>query len=305
VLLSGTNLADRQLVAALAGALIPGIANLSPDGLMAFLVSQDEALLRDSANRAQKLPSQLACFGPESIPAHDLRTKESKNIQAAVASRFLIEYTAATPPTGSTRINLMIYEELLAVAAELIARATLSDAIHYGFSQVELSLLPSGRLGVSLGDRYVAGTEATAAAEAEARHALALGPAPASGATQPMAGTEQQSTDAARRARVDDAMQAYRDGQEDQLGSLGLVLNATVLWTTRYMDAAVSHLRENAPGGQAVLDEDVARLSPLKHANLNFLGRYSFRPSQPSQGLRPLRDPSTPEPDEDAEDGTV
>jgi TnpA family transposase len=32
--------------------------------------------------------------------------------------------------------------------------------------------------------------------------------------------------------------QAYRDGMEDQLGSLGLVLNAAVLWTTRYIDAA-------------------------------------------------------------------
>lgn len=37
--------------------------------------------------------------------------------------------------------------------------------------------------------------------------------------------------------------QAYRDGMEDQLGSLGLVLNAVVLWTTRYIDAAVAQLR--------------------------------------------------------------
>ncbi|MGX1135616.1 TnpA family transposase [Streptomyces glaucescens] len=34
--------------------------------------------------------------------------------------------------------------------------------------------------------------------------------------------------------------QAYRDGTEDQLGALGLVLNANVLWTTRYIDAAVA-----------------------------------------------------------------
>jgi hypothetical protein len=76
------------------------IADLSPDGLMAFLVSQDEALLQDGATRAQKLPSQLACFGPESIHAHDLLTQERKNVQAAVASRFLIEYAAATPRQG-------------------------------------------------------------------------------------------------------------------------------------------------------------------------------------------------------------
>jgi TnpA family transposase len=90
-------------------------------------------------------------------------------------------------------------------------------------------------------------------------------------------------------------MQAYRDGQEDQLGALGLVLNAAVLWTTRYLDAAVEQLR-SLPADQRehdVLDEDLARLSPLKHANLNVLGRYSFRHSGPAGGgLRPLRDPA-------------
>ena len=38
--------------------------------------------------------------------------------------------------------------------------------------------------------------------------------------------------------------QRYRDGQEDQLGSLGLVVNVVVLWNTIYMDAALNQLRE-------------------------------------------------------------
>jgi hypothetical protein len=54
--------------------------------------------------------------------------------------------------------------------------------------------------------------------------------------------------------------QRYREGQEDQLGALGLVLNAVVLWTTRYMDVALAQLRES---GHPVRDADVARLSPL------------------------------------------
>jgi TnpA family transposase len=36
--------------------------------------------------------------------------------------------------------------------------------------------------------------------------------------------------------------QRYREGQEDQLSALGLVLNLLVLWNTRYMDAALTHL---------------------------------------------------------------
>ncbi|GAB3002398.1 Tn3-like element Tn3 family transposase [Streptomyces pseudoechinosporeus] len=91
--------------------------------------------------------------------------------------------------------------------------------------------------------------------------------------------------------------QAYRDGMEDQLG---LVLNAVVLWTTRYIDAAVAQLRTE---GHEIRDEDVARLSPLKHKNLNVLGRYNFTASQPVSGLRPLRDPDAPDLDDD-DDGT-
>lgn len=67
-----------------------------------------------------------------------------------------------------------------------------------------------------------------------------------------------------------------------------------MLWTTRYLEAAVEQVR--APPAEErvhdVLDQDVARLSPLKHANLNVLGRYSFRVTVPADGgLRPLRDP--------------
>jgi hypothetical protein len=86
---------------------------------------------------------------------------------------------------------------------------------------------------------------------------------------------------------------------EDQLGALGLVLNAIVLWTTRYIDGAVAQLQAE---GHEIREEDIARLSPLKHRNLNLLGRYSFTASVPAAGaLRPLRDPEAPELDEDEE----
>lgn len=83
--------------------------------------------------------------------------------------------------------------------------------------------------------------------------------------------------------------QSYREGQEDQLGALGLVLNAVVLWNTRYIDAAVAALRAQ---GQAVVEEDAARLSPLGHAHVNLLGRYAFT-APGGSALRPLRDPTT------------
>ena len=65
----------------------------------------------------------------------------------------------------------------------------------------------------------------------------------------------------------------YREGQEEQLGALGLVTNAVVLWNTLYMDAALNHMQDK---GTDISQEDMGRLSPLQHSHVNVLGHYSF-----------------------------
>ena len=80
--------------------------------------------------------------------------------------------------------------------------------------------------------------------------------------------------------------QRYREGQEDQLSALGLVVNMVTLWNTKYQDLAIRQLRT---GGYPVSDEDMARLSPLSYEHINFHGHYSF--PRPPATLRPLRDP--------------
>ncbi len=84
--------------------------------------------------------------------------------------------------------------------------------------------------------------------------------------------------------------QRYREGQEDQLGALGLVVNAVVLWNTRYLDAALAQVRAT---DVAVKPEDIERLSPLQFDHVNVLGRYEFALKESiRQGqLRPLREP--------------
>ena len=48
--------------------------------------------------------------------------------------------------------------------------------------------------------------------------------------------------------------QSYREGQEDQLGALGLVVNAIIVWNTRYMELGYEHI--------------------------NTMGKYSFKVSE-------------------------
>lgn len=90
--------------------------------------------------------------------------------------------------------------------------------------------------------------------------------------------------------------QRYHKGMEDQLGALGLVLNCVVLWNTFYINAALDALRAQ---GRAVLDEDVARLSPFVRHHLNVHGKYSFLLPELPGGRRALREPDAAADDEE------
>ena len=85
--------------------------------------------------------------------------------------------------------------------------------------------------------------------------------------------------------------QRYREGQEDQLGA------ALVWWSTWWCSGTPCTWTRRSPicaaGGVESKPEDVARLSPLGHENINFLGRYSFALAESvARGeLRPLHDP--------------
>jgi Tn3 transposase DDE domain len=74
--------------------------------------------------------------------------------------------------------------------------------------------------------------------------------------------------------------QRYREGQEDQLGALGLVVNAIILWNTRYMERAITQLQGY---GLDIRPEEIARLSPLGlSAHKHLSGR--FFPGRGSSG---------------------
>ncbi len=83
--------------------------------------------------------------------------------------------------------------------------------------------------------------------------------------------------------------QRYREGMENQLGALGLVINALVLWNIRYLQQA---LEEHQATERAPELSDLARLSPLLHEHVNMLSRYGFTlPGRVAAGeLWPLRD---------------
>ncbi|MEU2159308.1 Tn3 family transposase [Streptomyces sp. NPDC019396] len=87
--------------------------------------------------------------------------------------------------------------------------------------------------------------------------------------------------------------QRYKEGQEDQLSALGLVLNACVPWNSVYLQEMVNQLRAE---GHHISDADLARLSPLGHDHIRMIGRFHFRLS-PELAAGKLRPPAYDEGD--------
>ena len=136
------------------------IARLTPEGLLEWLVACHEALVQTSASQRLTLPTQLACFGSEPEYLAEIQGRLDDLTRADQSLRFLIEYATAQPPSGTMPMNLTTFDRLMAVSNEIINKGMLSDAVQYGLADVELSILPSGRLGIDREGRYMTGVEA-------------------------------------------------------------------------------------------------------------------------------------------------
>lgn len=150
-----TKLLNETVTAWLIDRLAGVIKELNPDGLLENLVTRDEALLSETAREPAQLRARLACFGASDDQVIRLQDYQSKAAESALASRFLVEYVTALPPSGQAHLTNEKYDHMLALASEIISKGMLSDAIRHRISKAQMSILESGRLGISSDDdRY-------------------------------------------------------------------------------------------------------------------------------------------------------
>jgi hypothetical protein len=125
------------------------IARYDPRSLLDYLLAQNEALVHLVKYNARMLRSRLACFGADAETTKELVEHRSQSATAHRANRFLIEYVAAQPPQGDRLPTTRGYYQMLGLAQEIIDRGTASDFLHYELADFEVSILKSGRLGMS------------------------------------------------------------------------------------------------------------------------------------------------------------
>ncbi|OAN36793.1 hypothetical protein [Mycolicibacterium iranicum] len=164
-----TQVLNDEVVAYFRDRLTTALAAYDGISLLDYLIRANEALLHEGYVQWQRHPSRLACFGPASDETQRLAQRIREATSASVSSRFLIELAAATQPTSVAAPTIEAYDALLGLASEIVHKGFLSDAIHADLSHAELSILPSGRLGIRRDDdRYTQGLQSLLSANAAA-----------------------------------------------------------------------------------------------------------------------------------------
>lgn len=139
----------NKAVGHLFGLMEVEIARYDQRVLLEYLVAQNEALSHLATHNARMLRSRLACFGADAETTRELVEHRGESASAQRANRFLIEYVAAQPPQGQRVPTTRDYHRLLGIAQEIIERGTASDFLHYELANFDVSILKSGRLGMS------------------------------------------------------------------------------------------------------------------------------------------------------------
>lgn len=142
-----TSFLNNHVVEYLYNRLEKLVSTLSPRGLLSWLVGYYEAITRHMFFTRLTIPTRLACFSAHEELVRSLSEELPEIHKAALATRFVIEYVAARQPNGLRPMSLDIYDQLQALASQIINWAYESDMIHYGIVDIKLSLLLSARIG--------------------------------------------------------------------------------------------------------------------------------------------------------------
>lgn len=127
------------------GMLEREVAEFDPELLQA-MIACNESVIRERARRSLYDPPRRACFPEDPV---DRRQSPIALDTSSIATRFLVEYVAARPPSGLRHPTPSAIDRLMALADVIIQRGHAADIEYLGLANTNARMLRSGRLGIN------------------------------------------------------------------------------------------------------------------------------------------------------------
>lgn len=142
---------DKLTSAIVQKALLPylrtKIQQYDSTALLNRLIRINEGLINKRERLRINTPTRIACF--VSVEQHQIDlAKDLQDLdKSTISVRCLIEHLAAEPFKGSLPVSKTAIDELMAIMEQILAWGSTGDQIHYDLLDIELSVLPSKRIG--------------------------------------------------------------------------------------------------------------------------------------------------------------
>ena len=121
------------------------VSKLEPTHLIEVVISDLENVMYQNLLSRQQYLYEIACY-PEKKEKYASEINELS--KSSIAMKFLIEYVAASPPSGTIRFGESHYERLLAICSLIIDWAYKNDLFYYNVINTHIEILRSNRLGL-------------------------------------------------------------------------------------------------------------------------------------------------------------
>lgn len=115
--------------------------------LLKRLTIINEGLINKRERLRINTPTRIACFVSVEQHQADLAKDLQDLDKSTISVRCLIEHLAAEPFKGGMPVSITAIDELMAIMEQILAWGSTGDQIHFDLLDVELSILPSKRIG--------------------------------------------------------------------------------------------------------------------------------------------------------------
>lgn len=117
--------------------------------LLKRLMSINDCMINQREKLRLETPLKIACFISQKERIKELQEELIKLDDTTLSVRCLIEHLAAERYSGTKTISTESVDLLLAIMSEIFKWGMMGDIVDFGLVDVELTLLPSGRVGTN------------------------------------------------------------------------------------------------------------------------------------------------------------
>ena len=118
------------------------VAALTPVGLLEQLALANERVINEQAQRSFSMLTRVLGYGDLDETLAKRPEEFVRLNRAAISTRFLIEYVTTCPPSGSRPLSVATFDELLAIAGEILDVGGMSDTLLSQLAHPQIVIIP-------------------------------------------------------------------------------------------------------------------------------------------------------------------